>query len=125
MTAIAGLAMSESVVALPRFQTKMGERMIDPRRIIYLSAQLNYTLFHLENSELVLTSLPLSFYASFLEAYGFIRVHKSHLLNGYYLNKCFLKSNRQLRLPNGTVIEVARRRQTAFKRLVKGQGWVT
>ncbi len=121
MTAIAGLAVSESVVVLPRFQTKIGERMIDPRRIIYLSAQLNYTLFHLENGEHVLTSLPLSFYAPLLEAYGFIRVHKSYLLNGYHLNKCFLRNNRELRLPNGTVIEVARRRQTAFKRLVKGQ----
>ncbi|AXE20572.1 LytTR family transcriptional regulator [Runella rosea] len=111
----------DSAVYLPRFQTKEGERAIDPRRIVYLSAQLNYTLFYLDDGEQVLTSLSLSSYALLLEDYGFIRVHKSHLINGYHLSKCRLNLNRELRLPNGKVIEVARRRHVGLKKRISSQ----
>jgi two-component system, LytTR family, response regulator len=111
----------EGAVDLPRFQTKEGERAIDPRRIVYLSAQLNYTLFYLDDGEQVLTTLSLSSYALLLEDYGFIRVHKSYLINGYHLGKCRLNPNRELRLPNGRIIEVARRRHVGLKKRIRSQ----
>lgn len=121
MSGISFIPNFEGSLRLPRFQTKSGERIIDLRRIIYLSAQLNYTIFHLADGEQVVTSLSLSFYDPLLEACGFIRVHKSYMINGYYLNNCRLKQNRELRLPNGKVIEVARRRHTELKQKLKSQ----
>ncbi|WP_428665811.1 LytR/AlgR family response regulator transcription factor [Runella sp.] len=124
MSATAGLYVFENGVTLPRFQTKRGDRVIDPRRIIYLSGQGNYTIFHLNDGEQVVTSLSLSSYAPLLETCGFIRVHKSYLLNGYYLDKCRLDRYSELTLPNGKVIEIARRRRGLLKRIVKDNGLI-
>ncbi len=106
----------ESAVQLPRFHTKAGEQFIDLGRIVYLKAQLNYTLFHLVDGEQVVTSLSLSTYARLLEPCGFVRLHKSCLLNGQYLSQCSLKSNHQLVLPDGKRAVIARRRRTMIKK---------
>lgn len=121
MSVIVGIPTVESAVSLPRFQTKSGERQIDPRRIVYLSAQVNYTLFHLDNGEQVITTHSLSIYASLLEAVGFVRVHKSYLLNSFYLNRCRLNRSAELTLPNGTTLEVARRRRSSLRKMMKRQ----
>ncbi|MFN8347785.1 MAG: LytTR family DNA-binding domain-containing protein [Spirosomataceae bacterium] len=110
----------ESAVPLPRFQTKAGEQAIDPKRIVYLSAQGNYTLFHLENGEQVVTSLSLSSYACLLEKHGFLRLHKSHLLNLHYLGQCIMQRFMFLILPGGQTIEIARRRRKTLKKILKG-----
>ena len=117
MTATVGLSVGESVVRLPRFQTKRGERAIDLKQIVYLSAQSNYTIFHLITGEEVLTTLSLSSYASLLETRGFIRIHKSNLLNGHYLGKCRLVRSGELMLPNGKIIGVARRKRSSLKKI--------
>lgn len=99
---------------LSRFRTKAGETAIDLRRIVYLSGQGNYTVFHLVDGEQVITTLSLSFYAPLLESNGFLRVHKSYVLNLFYLPKCRFVRLR-LTLPNRQVISVARRRRKALK----------
>ncbi|WP_428661265.1 hypothetical protein [Runella sp.] len=71
----AGVYGLEGAVSLPRLPTKARESVIDLRRIMYLSAQGNYTVFHLETGEQVLTSLPLCIYATLLEEHGFMRIH--------------------------------------------------
>lgn len=111
----------ESAVFLPRFQTKAGEQVIDLRRILYLSGQGNYTLFHLEDGEQVVTSHSLSTYAPLLERLGFLRLHKSYLLNLHYLGQCTVQQFMFLTLPDGHTIEIARRRRTSFKRMVKAK----
>jgi two-component system, LytTR family, response regulator len=109
----------ESPVLLPRFRTRSGEHSIDARRIIYLSGNGNYTIFHLATGEQVITTLSLSAYSPLLEIYGFIRVHKSHLLNTHYLDMCQWVRLSELTLPNGKTIEVARRRRKTIKKMVK------
>ena len=74
----------ESAVFLPRFQTKAGEKSIDICRIVYLKVQINYTMFYLSDGEQVITTLSLSNYARLLEPHGFIRIHKSYLVNERY-----------------------------------------
>lgn len=108
----------ESAVELPRFQTKSGERSIELRRIVYLSAQLNYTVFHLETGEQVVTSLSLSTYAELLENRGFMRLHKSYLLNLHYLTGCTIQRFKSLTLPTGKIIEIARRRRAILKKVL-------
>ncbi len=109
----------ESAVLLPRFHTKAGEQFIDLGRIVYLKAQLNYTLFYLADGEQVLTSLPLGSYAALLEPKGFLRFHKSYLLNLHYLPQCSLKSNHQLVLPDGKRVVIARRRRAMVKKIIR------
>lgn len=111
----------EGLLYLPRFQTKDGNRSVDLRRIVYLSAQVNYTIFHLDDGECVITSLPLSFYASLLEKYGFMRLHKSSLLNLFYLSQCHILRFEMLVLPSGHTLEIARRRKAKLREMFKSR----
>ncbi|RDB02427.1 LytR/AlgR family response regulator transcription factor [Runella aurantiaca] len=107
----------ENVVYLPRFQTKNGKNTINPKQISFLVAQGNYTLFHLKTGELVLTSLPLGSYVSMLEWYGFVRIHKSYLVNLDCLLECTIQSFSIVTFPNGEVVEIARRRRNKLRKL--------
>ncbi len=108
----------ESAVQLPRFQTKSGEQAIDLCRILYLSAQGNYTRFYLEGGETVITSHSLGIYAKILEEHGFVRVHKSHLLNLEFLKHCRIQQSQWLILPDRQTLEIARRRRAKLKKTV-------
>lgn len=111
----------ESAILLPRFQTKAGERAIDLRRILYLSAQGNYTQFHLQDGEQVIASLSLSTYAALLENHGFLRLHKSHLLNLHFLDQCRIQQFPILTLPCGHTMEVARRRRATLRKIIRSK----
>lgn len=109
----------ESIVALPRFQTKNGENRINPKSISFLVAQGNYTLFHLVTGEQVLTSLPLGNYATLLEWHGFVRIHKSYLVNLDCLQECTIERFSLVTFPTGEVVEIARRRRNKLRELFK------
>ncbi|WP_428662210.1 LytR/AlgR family response regulator transcription factor [Runella sp.] len=109
----------DRLVELPRFQTKKCESGIDPQNIIYLSAQGNYTLFHLKDGEQIITSLSLSVYVPLLEKHGFMRIHKSYLLNLHYLKQCRIHHYFSLTLPTGQILEIARRRRAIIKKTVR------
>lgn len=118
MNTLPGLQSVESVVRLPRFQTKAGESIIDLHSIVFLSAQGNYTLFYLETGEQVLTSLSLSTYSDLLEKHGFMRLHKSYLLNLHYLGQCRIHHFFSLTLPAGQTLEIARRKRAKLRKMV-------
>lgn len=109
----------ENSLLLPRFRTKAGETAIALRRIVYLSGQGNYTVFHLVDGEQVITTLSLSFYTELLERHGFLRVHKSCLLNLHYLMQCRFHRFYTLTLPDQRVLCIARRRRKSLKLLIQ------
>lgn len=119
MNTQSGLFPKESGVQLPRFQTKSGERMIDSDRIVFLSAQGTYTLFHLEDGEQVVTSHSIGTYAPLLESRGFMRLHKSYLLNLAYLNQCRVDRYLLMTLPSGHTLEIARRKRSVLRKMIK------
>lgn len=114
-----GLFPIESGVELPRFQTKSGERTVDLSRIVFLSAQGTYTLFYLESGEQIVTSHSIGTYAALLESHGFLRLHKSSLLNLYYLDQCRIHDFLSLTLPAGQTLEIARRKRAILRKIVK------
>ena|SRR6187455_990948 len=54
-------------------------------QIIRLEAESNYTYIHLENQRPILMAKVLSEYEKILEHYGFIRTHRSHLVNWQHI----------------------------------------
>jgi two-component system LytT family response regulator len=73
---------NEHNIALPLLN---GYRYINPYEIMRLEAENNYTQFYLFGGEKVLISKGLYVYEEILEAYGFIRCHKSHLVNRKFI----------------------------------------
>jgi two-component system LytT family response regulator len=89
--------------------------------IVHLQAESNYTrLFFLKRPDF-LSAKTLMDYEKILKESGFMRVHRSHLVN-----KRFIESyDRQgtLKMSNGTTIEVSRRKKEMLIRFFKtGQG---
>ena len=53
--------------------------------ITYLEAAVNYTIFHLNDGKKVVSSFTLKKYEEDIRLTGFLRVHKSYLLNPEYV----------------------------------------
>lgn len=94
-----------------------GNRMvIQPRDIIYLEADVNYTIFHTRNRKFI-TSFHLKFFdAALKEHTDFLRINKSYILNLQYLKGLqWRKAYKEARLTDGTRLPISRRRASGIK----------
>lgn len=89
--------------------TKEGVHFFQPAEIIRLEALGSYTQIHLNSGKRFVASRGLGEYAELLEEHGFIRTHKSHLVNR--LSISFLDHEGFLVLRDNSRIEVSRRRK--------------
>ncbi|MEP6793808.1 MAG: LytTR family DNA-binding domain-containing protein [Saprospiraceae bacterium] len=80
-----------------------------PSEIIRCEGESNYTKFFLEGGKSLMVSHTLKDYESILSDYGFVRVHKSHLVNMKYVTKA--DRDGFLWLSNGQNVPVSRRRK--------------
>ncbi len=89
--------------------TTEGYHFFLPGEIIRCEGDDNYTRFHLVNGKELLVSRTLKEFEEILGDHGFIRVHKSHLVN----KSCVTRLDREGRLwlANGENIPVSRRRK--------------
>lgn len=78
--------------------------------IIYLKGENNYTHFHLADGSHKLTSKTLKEYESLLEPLGFIRIHKSSVINPVWIKSYLYELTGQVEMKNGTRLDVSRRR---------------
>lgn len=93
-------------LALP---VKGGVHFVLPQEIIHCEALSNYTKIYVEGNKQFVVSKNLGEYEELLAPYSFIRTHKSHLVNKYYIS--YLDHNGFIVLKDNTVIEVSRRRK--------------
>ncbi|MFZ1676248.1 MAG: LytTR family DNA-binding domain-containing protein [Saprospiraceae bacterium] len=80
-----------------------------PSEIIRCEGESNYTKFFLEGGKSLMVSHTLKDYESILNDYGFVRVHKSHLVNMKYVTK--VDRDGFLWLSSGQSVPVSRRRK--------------
>jgi two-component system, LytTR family, response regulator len=93
-------------LALPTVQ---GTFFYRPDEIIRLEGESNYTKFFFTNKTTLLTSRTMKDYEEILENHGFIRVHKSHLVNKVYVVN--YNAEGLLTLADNAKVEVSRRRK--------------
>lgn len=89
--------------------TSEGTFFFDPKDIIRLEGESNYTRFFFSNHKPVLVSKTLKEYEELLTPYEFIRVHKSFLVNRVYVQH--MDRNGVLWLTDGSHILVSRRKK--------------
>ncbi len=94
-------------IALP---TADGARLFELGEIVRCEADRNYTVFHLTRGRRILSAKTLKDYAALLSEQGFVRVHKSDLVNLDFAEG--FSPSGFLRLADGNQIEVARRRKS-------------
>jgi two-component system LytT family response regulator len=89
--------------------SKDGVHFFMPNEIVRLEALGSYTQLHLMGGRRFLASRGLGEYEELLAPHGFLRTHKSHLVNRLFIT--FIDHEGYLILKDGARIEVSRRRK--------------
>ncbi len=91
-----------------------GFQVIELDGILYAEAVGNYTNFYLINQPLICTAKPIHEYEELLSDAGFVRIHKSYLVNLLHVKEYLKGEGGSVILSNGNEIEVARRKKDIF-----------
>ncbi|MEA5460803.1 LytTR family DNA-binding domain-containing protein [Arcicella sp. LKC2W] len=85
--------------------------------VVLLEGDVNYTIFHLENGNQNMVAHSLKFFEPFLETHGFLRVHRSFMINPNHV-KNLDKQQHKVTMINGYEAVVSRRKKRIFKNLL-------
>jgi two-component system LytT family response regulator len=88
-----------------------GFQVIELDDILYAESSGNYTNLYFANQKMVCTSKPMHEYEMLLEDAGFVRIHKSILVNLLHVKEYLRGEGGSVILSNGHEVEVARRKK--------------
>ena len=88
-----------------------GFQVIELDDILYAESSGNYTNLYFANQQMVCTSKPMHEYEKLLEDAGFVRIHKSCLVNLLHVKEYLRGEGGSVILSNGHEVEVARRKK--------------
>lgn len=91
---------------------------VTPAEIAWCQAADNYTAFHLADERRFLSAYTLKDYDAMLAPLGFVRVHKSALVNRLHVQG--VDNEGYVRLRDGTRVAISRRRWSEVSRLLQG-----
>jgi two-component system LytT family response regulator len=110
------LPVERAKVALP---TLTGYLFVEVKDIIRCESDNTYTTFFTTDKRKILVSRTLKDVEQMLEDYRFFRVHNSHLINLDYVNEYFKGEGGQVKMADGSVVDVSRRRKEEFLNLLR------
>jgi two-component system LytT family response regulator len=102
---------SKTKIALP---TTNGFLFICIKDIIRCESDNNYTTFHTRDKNKIIISKTMKEIELMLLGYHFFRVHNSHLINLECINEYIKGEGGFVRMSDGSLIEVSRRRKDEF-----------
>jgi two-component system LytT family response regulator len=102
-------------IALPTFD---GIILVKIKQIIRCQSESNYTTLFLPENEKIVVTKTLKDFDEMLTPLGFFRIHQSHLINMAFVNKYIKGDGGSVKMDDGTVLEVARRRKDTFLELL-------
>lgn len=95
-----------------------GIKLIDPREILYVEADGNCSIIHLQGGSKYLDTRTLKVYSTLLPADKFIRVHRSFLVNTEEVEELIRSGGNWLKMKNGHKIPVSRSRIADFLKFI-------
>lgn len=114
---LTGFKSQDEKIAIP---TTEGLEFIPIINILHIESSSNYSKLYLQNGKTILVTKLLKDFEDMLLPYRFYRIHNSHLINLRYIEKYIKGEGGQVRLINGTVLDVARRKKEEFLKLIAG-----
>ena len=91
------------------FPFKGGRHLISPQQIIRIEADSNYSIIHATGQRPIIMAKVLSAYESILTPFGFLRTHKSHLINPDYVRQ--IMSHDVIRMKDDSEVLLSRRKR--------------
>ncbi|MEJ7780906.1 MAG: LytTR family DNA-binding domain-containing protein [Daejeonella sp.] len=96
-----------------------GFHVLNLANIMYIQADSNYSIFHIENGEEIVVSKHLKEYEGILEDCGFCRIHKSTIINLTHLLSYSNRNGLIVKMCDNSEHAVSRRRSPGFMDIVK------
>lgn len=96
--------------------TSEGVFFFVPAEIIRLEGENNYTRFIFNNRKPMLVSKTLKEYDDLLKEYGFIRIHKSYIINRYFIVS--IEKDGYIKMKDGAMVEISRRRREEVREIL-------
>lgn len=97
---------------------QFGFRIVEVNLIKYLEADSNYTILHLSGLEKIVSSKALGEFEKILDPPGFIRIHKSTIINIDFLKSYSSYQGHFAVLDDDTKLSISRRRVNEFRETV-------
>ncbi len=94
--------------------TMEGFEVVQVKDILRCEASDNFTTFHIAGSTPLLICRTLKHYEELLQDFGFVRVHRSHLINIDYVSKYTKGKGGYVTLSDGSTVDVSPARKEAF-----------
>lgn len=91
-----------------------GFQVVSISDIIYCEASSNYTIFHFTNKSTLIASRPIHEYEALLDDSGFVRIHKSFVINLEHVKEYMKGEGGTVILSDGMDLEVSRRKKEVF-----------
>lgn len=82
--------------------------------IIRCEGSRNYTVFYLRDKRQITAARTLKEFEGILEPFGFVRVHKSHIVNAYCLQRYFRGRGGEVEMEDGSLVPVSRERKESL-----------
>ena len=96
-----------------------GFQVIELDDILYAEASGNYTIFYFTDQRSAFTSKPIHEYEELLSDSGFVRIHKSCLINLLHVKEYIRGEGGSVKISNGQELEVSRRKKDLFLNKMK------
>lgn len=113
--------LKEKSTRLIKLSDKKGTVHIKPDDIYYVRADGRYSEVNCTNKQKYYISKNIGEFEEELKDLFFFRVHKSYVINCKYVNHVSKEEGSIVKLENGTVIELSRRKRTEFLAFLKAQ----
>ncbi len=104
-------AMQKMKLCIPSLK---GFQIVELDDILFAESSGNYTNLHFSNQPPICTSKPMHEYEEMLGDSGFIRIHKSYLINLRHVKEYLRGEGGYILLSNGKELEVSRRKKDLF-----------
>ena len=95
----------ENNIALPIFE---GLQYVNMADILRIEAEQNYCKFYIQDSKPITISKNIGTYESCLDRFGFMRVHRSHIVNLCKVKRFIRQSGLYVELADGSKVEISR-----------------
>jgi two-component system, LytTR family, response regulator len=100
--------------------TNKGAELIEANSIIRIEAISNYSKLYFSNGKTLVVAKVLRWFEETLGGTGpshlFLRVHRTHLVNKKYISAYVNGKAARIRLQNGELIDIAKRKKNYFLR---------
>ncbi len=94
--------------------------IISIKDVIRCQSEKNYTYFYFNNRERIIVSKTLKDFDEILTDYGFMRIHRSHLVNVTYIDRFEKSEGGFLIMKDGSRVDVSHRKKEALLTYIYG-----